>query len=319
MGTCWPSDKLMAIQLLFILTTKLFSNMKKIALFMALILIGLQACKKTETNEMENPDLRPELTAEALQIPDDPTHCHNALTDTELPWHNGFIGSLDVRYQVTPAGTILLEGDIAVPAELITDAPTTEERGASKAGVYLWPQARVYYSFAAGYPTNLRNAFLTACQKWNLYTGIQFIQRTTQANYIRVFKDGNSNYSYVGYQGGMQNLSLADANPGVAIHELGHALGLIHEHQRSDRNTKIWVNPAVANTGNYLRYTNSYNYTTFDWNSIMLYGSSPYGSSWTMLQLPGNTPFTNTIEYWRSQGSYALPSSGDIYAVNYMY
>ena len=51
----------------------------------------------------------------------------------------------------------------------------------------------------------------------------------------------------------------------------------------------------------------------------MLYGSSPYGSSWTMLKLPGNTPFTNTIEYWRSQGSYALPSSSDIYAMNYMY
>lgn len=304
---------------MFILTINFFNNMKKIALFIALILVGLQACKKSEISELTNQDLRPELTPEQLEIRDDPAHCHNVLSNGELAWQTGFIGTEAVRYQITPEGTVLLEGDIAIPADFITDQPSTEERGASKAGVYLWPQARVYYSFASGYPTNLRNAFLTACQAWNYYTGIQFIQRTTQANYIRVFKDGTSNYSYLGYQGGMQNLSLADSNPGVAIHELGHALGLIHEHQRSDRNTKIWVNPAVANTGNYTRYTNSYNYSTFDWNSIMLYGSSPYGSSWTMLKLPNNTPFTNTIEYWRSQGSYALPSGSDVNAVNYMY
>lgn len=293
--------------------------MKKFALLLVLVVLGLQSCKKQELDETTPQQLRPEVTMDQLIKAHDLEHAHNSLCDADLPWKSGFIGKEAVQYQVTPAGTILLEGDIVVPADMITEQPATEERSASKAGVYLWPQAKVYYSFVSGYPTNLRNAFLTACQVWNYYTGVQFIQRTNQANYIRVFKDGNSNYSNLGFLGGMQNLSLADSNPGVAIHELAHALGLIHEHQRSDRNSSIWVNPALASTANFARYTNSYNYSAFDWNSIMLYGSSPYGTSWTMLTLPSYVPFVNSIEYWRANGTYALPSNNDIAAINYLY
>jgi len=284
-----------------------------------------QSCQKPdELPEIAQPaGLREELTEDDLEI-HNPLHCtHHSLSNSTLEERVGFIGTDSVRYQVTNDGVYLIEGDIAVPAEMISTVPTDENaiynRSATLPNVNLWPNGKVYYKFAPNLSTTLRNIFLTACQKWNQYTGIQFILRTNQPNYIYVFTDGSSNYSYLGMKGGMQNLCLTVPNVGVAIHEIGHALCLVHEHQRSDRNTKIWVNPIYANQSPFVRYTNSYNYGSFDWNSIMLYPSKYKNGQWDMLKLSNSQPFNNTIEYWQSQGSYALPSVGDINHINYRY
>ncbi len=55
-------------------------------------------------------------------------------------------------------------------------------------------------------------------------------------------------YSYVGRQGGRQRISLENGAcdvKGIAIHEMLHALGFFHEHNRSDRDdfiTIVWKN-----------------------------------------------------------------------------
>ena len=61
----------------------------------------------------------------------------------------------------------------------------------------------------------------------------------------------------------------------VVLHELGHSLGLFHEHSRPDRNSAIsirWSNikPAVRNNFE-TRDTKTYG-VPYDYRSIMHYG-----------------------------------------------
>ncbi|KAL3091217.1 hypothetical protein niasHS_004151 [Heterodera schachtii] len=50
---------------------------------------------------------------------------------------------------------------------------------------------------------------------------------------ITVVDDGDT-WSKVGKKGGWQQLSLGQRNPGTVVHELLHAIGIHHEHQRND-------------------------------------------------------------------------------------
>ena len=70
--------------------------------------------------------------------------------------------------------------------------------------------------------------------------------------------------------------------PRTYRHELGHTLGLAHEHKRPDRDTYITYYPKNVETAMESQFfklpAGSYNYhgSTFDFNSIMLYGSYAY-------------------------------------------
>jgi len=73
--------------------------------------------------------------------------------------------------------------------------------------------------------------------------------------------------------------------PRTYRHELGHVLGLYHEHQRPDRDTYITYHSNNAESGSGSQFSKmtagSYNYygSTFDFNSIMIYGSFAYAKN----------------------------------------
>jgi hypothetical protein len=86
-------------------------------------------------------------------------------------------------------------------------------------------------------------------------------------------------------------------------HEMGHSLGLLHEHQRPDRDDYIIYQPQNVQIGNRAQFVKppagSYNYhnSSFDFNSIMLYGSTAYqknSSVYTMVKLD-STRFTSPL------------------------
>lgn len=74
---------------------------------------------------------------------------------------------------------------------------------------------------------------------------VSFVERSNEANYILVMNDEDENSSFVGMLGGVQALKISNWTRRLILHEIGHALGLSHEHQRSDRDDfvdVIWEN-----------------------------------------------------------------------------
>lgn len=186
----------------------------------------------------------------------------------------------------------------------------------------LWPEGKVYYTITNQSKASL---ILSAINNWQSSTSVQFIQRSNQSNYIDFSgaPDMGAGDSQLGMVGGRQLIRLANsADLTTAIHEIGHALGLMHEQSRADRDDYIDVNYNNINSDwkfQYDKYTLQgrigFQIGLFDFNSIMLYRSNVAAAR---VNGDPSPQMTKRIDgsvwgdnYWLSQG--------DIEGVNYLY
>jgi len=221
-------------------------------------------------------------------------------------------------------------GDILFTEEQIKEFYTKTEsdnysddiqlRGSiSTVSSHKWPGGTVYYEFDANMTQATKIMALEAMSHWASVTNINYMYKTSSnKDYIRFF-NGVGCYSYIGRQGGKQDLSL-DASwavTGNAIHEFGHAIGLHHEHCKLNRDQDIIVstnNIQQASLSNYTRVTsNSFFSFNFDYGSIMLYSS--FNSTAINQNLPVMTTLSGST--WTAQRNSA--SAADIAVVNFIY
>ena len=108
----------------------------------------------------------------------------------------------------------------------------------------LWPGGIVPYKFDAGYPcaADMKAAMAQIEAK----TRLRFCEQTIEANFVSIGLPPSGSRSYsevIGMKAGPQDL-LVDKGF-KCLHELGHAIGLIHEQQRGDASTYITLDTGM--------------------------------------------------------------------------
>ncbi len=162
----------------------------------------------------------------------------------------------------------------------------------------------------------LIKAVKSALDLLNTNTNLVFKRATTEDKNWIVFTTKNEGcFSYVGMQGGPQevNLSRGCHQELIVSHEILHAIGMEHEQSREDRDnylTIIWDNIKENQVHNFSKVPRS-NFGEYNLNSIMHYGSFSFTKNGrpTMVTRDGKT-FEQNLKYF---------TKGDQEAVNSFY
>jgi hypothetical protein len=143
----------------------------------------------------------------------------------------------------------------------------------------LWPGGVLYYQFNPDVNATRRQQFRDAAAAWAAVAPVTFVEGTGNGNWVQV-KASTVNNSYVGMRGGAQDMNIASWNTKFVIaHEIGHALGLIHEHSRSDRNTYVTIFTANIQAGhesNFDLINWGVRYGAYDFDSVMHYSAMAF-------------------------------------------
>lgn len=146
----------------------------------------------------------------------------------------------------------MFEGDITGVPRYISDVSNNanldpREEVAFRWEYGRWPNGRIPYKISNEF-TNVEIGWIEqAMKQFRLKSCVRFTKRDNEGTYINIRKIGTSNAcnSIIGFaNNGPRNVNLNDRcmNMNDILHELMHALGFFHEHNRMDRDTYVIIN-----------------------------------------------------------------------------
>ncbi|XP_034624643.1 astacin-like metalloendopeptidase [Trachemys scripta elegans] len=144
-----------------------------------------------------------------------------------------------------------------------------------------WPKSSnglviIPYVISSSYTHEEKALIVGAIQEYETLTCIHFVDRTTETDYIYISpKDGC--WSYFGKVGGSQVVSVHKGGcmrKGIIQHELNHALGMLHEQNRNDRDKYVVIAWQYISPGDFYHFkpTRANNLgLKYDYSSVMHY------------------------------------------------
>jgi hypothetical protein len=258
---------------------------------------------------------------------------------------------------VVQAGWVVIQGDIVLGR--LEDLEPTEGSGTGplppSAGIRAWSSRwedrTIPYTIDPGFSVAVQTLIADAVDLWEDETAMNFVLRTTQADYVEltaatandcadgVDNDGDGDtdgwdaecargytaedfscWSSLGFQGGPQDVFLNGCSAGSIAHELGHAMGLYHEQSRCDRDDYVTINWAhidptaihnFATWGACDSGDDGYDNGPYDYDSIMHYGP-------TAFSIDGSATITPLVAA-PNMGQRTALTAGDIEGIRRMY
>lgn len=209
---------------------------------------------------------------------------------------------IDPDYQEPPVGTFTSydEKGKRFSTRAGKVGASVQKLTARKAPDFLWPGGIVPFRIHANINSNLRGTIQNAVAVFNANTNLTWRSANNNdgsfVEFFQISATGGGGSSRIGRNGGRQRIRLGGgASQGTVLHEMGHAIGLYHEHTRMDRDEFVdirWGNIQNGVKHNFRkRPTKEIDIGPYDINSIMHYRSNAFGrnGSTTIVSRVGGT------------------------------